>query len=105
MIHHIVMFKITKFEDEQDKGRKIEELKSTFEKLKGKIKNIKTFEVGLNLNTSSCAYDVIVNSSFKTLDDLNNYIMHPDHQYTIEKVSTIPKSKVVVDYEISRSKR
>ncbi|UCG28861.1 MAG: Dabb family protein [Bacteroidales bacterium] len=105
MIHHIVMFKITKFDDEQDKVRKTEELKSTFEKLKGKIKSVKSFEVGININTSSCAYDVVINSTFRTLDDLNTYIMHPDHQYAIEKISTIPKSKIVVDYESTRSRK
>ena len=102
MIHHIVMFKIAKFDDESDRERKIEELKLIFEKLPGKIKSLKSYEVGININSSNHAYDVVINSSFRTQEELNSYVVHPEHQYAIEKASAIQKTKVVVDYETSR---
>jgi len=105
MIHHIVLFKITEFDDELDKQKKIEELKSIFEKQSIKISAIKSYEVGANINTSDCAYDVVINSTFKSMDDLKAYILHPDHQYAIEKASNIPKIKVIVDYEVPRTSK
>ena len=81
MIHHIVLFKVTEFDDESDRQKKIEELKSIFEKVSGKIQTIKSYEVGANINKSNCAYDVAINATFKTMDDLNAYLIHPDHQY------------------------
>lgn len=105
MIHHIVLFKITEFEDEADRQKKIEELKSIFEKVSCKIQTIKSYEVGTNINTSNCAYDVAINSMFKTMDDLKAYQIHPDHLYAVEKASSIPKEKVIVDYEIRRTRK
>ncbi len=105
MIHHIVLFKVTEYDDELDRQRKIDELKSIFEKVSGKIQNIKSYEVGANINTSNCAYDVVINSTFKTMDDLNAYLIHPDHQYAIEKAGNIPKTKVIVDYEVRRTRK
>ena len=105
MIHHIVLFKITEFDDELDRQKKIEELKSIFEKQSIKIQSIKSYEVGANINTSNFAYDVVINSTFKSMDDLKAYILHPDHQYAIEKAGSIPKTKVIVDYEVRRDRK
>lgn len=105
MIHHITMFKITEFDDEADRDKKIEELKSIFEKLSAKIKSIKSYEVGININASNNSYDVVINSSFRTLEDLNKYVDHPEHQYAIEKASAIQKTKVVVDYETTQLRK
>ena len=105
MIHHIVLLKVTEFDDELDRQKKIEELKSIFEKVSGKIQTIKSYEVGTNINTSNCAYDVAINSTFKTMDDLKAYLIHPDHLYAIEKASSIPKVKVIVDYEVRKTRK
>lgn len=105
MIHHIILFKITEFDDELDRQKKVEELISIFEKAWGKIPAIKSYEVGANINPSSSAYDVAINSTFKSMDDLKAYILHPDHQYAIEKASNIPKIKVIVDYEVPRTSK
>ncbi len=105
MIHHIVLFKITEFDDELDRQKKIEELKSIFEKVSCKIQTIKSYEVGANINTSDCAYDVAINATFKTMDELKAYLIHPDHQYAIEKASSIPKTKVILDYEVHRTSK
>lgn len=105
MIHHIVLFKISEYDDEPDRQRKIEELKSIFEKQCSKIQAVKSFEVGVNFNTSNFAYDVAINSTFRTMDDLKAYLFHPDHLYAIEKAGTIPKDKVVLDYEVHRIRK
>lgn len=99
------MFKVTKYESEQDRIKKAEELKSIFGNLTGKIKGAKSYEVAMNINTSSLAYDVVINSSFGTIDDLDAYKVHPDHQYAIEKASAISKTKVLVDYKVERNKK
>ena len=99
------MFRIAEFDNESDRMRKIEELNSIFSSLPGKIKTIKSYEVGTNINSSHHAYDVVINSTFKNMEDLNAYVIHPEHQYAIEKASTIPKVKAVVDYESAQSRK
>ena len=84
MIHHIVLFRVSEYDDELDRQRKIEELKSIFEKQCSKIQAAKSYEVGVNINTSNFAYDVAINSTFRTMDDLKAYLIHPDHLYAIE---------------------
>ena len=60
---------------------------------------LKKYEVELNVNTSSSAYDVVIYSEFKTWEDLQTYQSHPDHLYAVEQSKTIAKVKAVADYE------
>jgi hypothetical protein len=105
MIRHIVMFKIASFDNEEDKIKKIEHIKTTYENLELKIKQIGTYEVGRNINTSSDAYDVIIISTFKSKEDLSAYLEHPEHLYVIEKLRNIPKEKKLVDFEVTKRKK
>ena len=47
--------------------------------LKEKIPVIRTIEVGLNVNNTKAAYDIVLYSEFNCLEDLELYQQHPDH--------------------------
>ncbi len=99
MIRHIIMFKFTYSDDEQDKELKAKKMKETFSPLKSKIDVIQTYDIGINSKNTDFSYDLAITSTFNSWDDLENYIKHPEHQKAIKVCSDIKKEKAVVDYE------
>ena len=77
MIRHIVMWRMA---PNCDKERRARDIKENLEALKDKIDVICDIEVGLNFETSDAASDVVLVSTFKTAEDLNEYQNHPAHK-------------------------
>jgi len=100
MIKHIVMFKITDAENKDDRLNKALMMKSVFDNLIERIDTIRFYEVGINSGNSDSAYDLVINSSFDTWNDLEIYTKHPEHQEAIKLNKHIQKVKAVIDYEI-----
>ena len=97
MIKHIVLWKMADTPDKKDKAM---DIKKNLEALKDKISYIKEIHVGINFNETESASDVVLESVFETVDDLNAYQNHPDHKavganYVRPNVS----ERRVVDYE------
>ena len=98
MIKHIVTFKILG-QDLEDKKNKVLELKRRLDELKDKIKEIKFLETGINFSDRPVAHDLILITEFDSIEGLNIYRDHPDHQEVVQYINTIKDSIVVVDYE------
>lgn len=94
------MFKIKHAKNDKDRLGKALQMKEIFGSLKNKINEIQFYEVGINTGKSAFAYDVVINSEFKSWEDLEKYVIHPEHQDAIMKNKMIKKEKAVVDYEI-----
>ena len=97
MVRHIVMWRL---EDCEEKLHRAQLIKEKLEELKEKIDVIVDIEVGLNFNETEAASDVVLVSTFKTREDLGEYINHPEHRavgaaYIRPNVS----ERRVVDYE------
>ena len=100
MIKHIVMWK---FQDEADGRTKVENMqifKDGLEALVPIIPEIKSLEVGINEVESDASYDIILVSTFNTIDDLKFYATHPEHLKVGEFCAKVRISRVVVDYTI-----
>ena len=80
MVRHIVMFKLKEFSNAAVKQKAAEAVKAKLLSMKDKIPVIREFEVGLNVTSDPSAFDVVINSSFDNLDDLEVYRLHPEHQ-------------------------
>jgi len=93
MIKHIVMWTL----HEKSDAMKVKHL---LEDLKTKIPTIIELEVGIDFNQSDAAADVVLYSTFASLDDLNQYQQHPAHVAVIPKMQALTVSRKVVDYEI-----
>lgn len=94
MITHVVLFK---FRDNRH-----EELKKTRDvllALKGKIPQIRSIEVGMDVLRSQRSYDIALIAKFDNLADLNAYQVHPAHKVVVEYINERRESTVVVDYE------
>lgn len=100
MIKHIVMWDIKEQYNGKNKNELIEELKNALESLKDRIPEIRSIEVGVNINSSEASCDVVLYSEFGSAADLQIYQKHPDHLKVAELVSNIRTSRHVVDYEV-----
>ncbi|MEN8121669.1 MAG: Dabb family protein [Bacteroidota bacterium] len=99
MIEHIVMIKVSDSYKAETKLKKAQELKKLLENLPEKIEEIITYEIGLNISTSPNAYDLVLVSSFKSLEALEVYRVHAEHQKVLKKIKEYASSTTVVDYK------
>ena len=71
------------------------------ESLNGKIEGLMEIEVGININESSAAYDVVLYSTFKDIEALNYYQNHELHKSVgANLIKPVTTSRVVVDYTV-----
>ncbi len=100
MIHHIVMFKLYDTEDRAQKEHHKQELKKRLEALPSKIDVIRSMDVGINILEQARAFDVVLVSTFDSLDDLETYRIHPAHQEVVSYADQIREQVASVDYEM-----
>lgn len=98
MIKHIVMFKLKEWAEGRDKAGNMAALKAKLEALPAQIKEIKSFEVGINFLEASVAYDLVLVSNFESKEALYSYQKHPEHVKVAEFVGKTCESRIVVDY-------
>jgi Stress responsive A/B Barrel Domain len=100
MIKHIVFWRFTEQSEGHSKSENLLRAKSLLETLPDTISGIRAFEVGLNIDTTADAADLVLNSEFSTLGDLKAYQAHPDHLRVVEFLGKVKSEKRVVDYEV-----
>ncbi len=98
MINHVVLFKLKNYSVE-DKSRIIAEMKSLLEGLKGKIDELKYIEVGVNYELNVKSYDLALLSHFNSIEDLDKYRIHPEHQKVLARFSELRLERAAVDFE------
>ena len=99
MIKHIVMWKLKEFAEGKNMVENANTIKFQLESLRDKIDQIKFIEVGINLEPSLQAYDVVLISEFENMEDLNTYQNHPEHLKVAEFIGKVRAERVFVDYE------
>ncbi len=100
MIKHIVMWKFQDEADGRTKGENMQIFKDGLEALVSIIPEINSLEVGINEVESDASYDIILVSTFASMDDLKTYATHPEHVKVGEFCAKVRISRVVVDYTI-----
>jgi hypothetical protein len=93
------MFKLRDFSSPEEKMKAAETVRAELLALKKKIPVILEFEVGINFTIDDAAYDLVINSSFSSREDLKAYQVHPDHQAFILFNKNYSVKKVVLDYD------
>lgn len=99
MIKHIVMWRLKDYARGASKEENAKKLKSSLESLKDEINEIKHIEVGIDINRSDAAFDVVLYSEFDSVEDLQAYQRHPEHMKIVGFVNEIRLERAVVDYE------
>ena len=99
MIKHVVLFKLHPFENERLRLTKLEEIKVALEELPKKIKELRSLEVGININPDETT-DFALITVFDSLDALRAYAIHPEHLKVTAIIGPVKKDRMCVDYEI-----
>lgn len=95
MIKHIVMWKFK--ENERDN---MLIFRDRLLALRGKIPEIRSMEVGININPSDRSFDAVLVSEFDSLEALHAYSTNPLHVEVSQFCKTIRTASHSVDYEI-----
>lgn len=96
MVTHVVMFKLS--------DPTAENLSATRDKLlsmNGKIVQLRHLEAGIDVIRSERSYDIVLITKFDSLQDLQEYQVHPYHAgEVVPHMKSVCSSIVAVDYEI-----
>lgn len=95
MVTHIVMFKLS--------DPTVENLSATRDKLlsmQGKIAQLRHLEAGVDVIHSERSFDIALVTKFDSLQDLQEYQVHPYHAgEVVPHMKSVCSSVVSVDYE------
>jgi hypothetical protein len=100
MIRHVVMHRLKATPDPAEKGRALASLIKMTENLKDEVELIRDLEVGVNLAKVEFAFDFVAVMTFKSWQDLLEYIAHPAHLKIAEILASVGEAAAVVDYEV-----
>jgi hypothetical protein len=94
MLKHVVFMKFKQEVTSSD----IDDLDRSFSALPGFIPEIKAFEFGRDVIRSDRSYDYALVSAFDSLEAMNRYQVHPEHQAILPKVRSLCDSIIAVDF-------
>jgi hypothetical protein len=95
MLTHIVFFKLKERTPEV-----IQKTKEVLLNMEGKIEQLLSIEVGVDVVHSERSFDIALVTRFHSLADLAIYNAHPIHQEVIAYMGTVREAVVSVDYEV-----
>lgn len=94
MITHIVFFKLKDRSEEN-----IQRTREVLASMEGKIPQLRSLEVGVDVVRSERSYDLALVAKFDSMEDLQIYNDHPVHQEVIRYIAEVKDVSVAVDYE------
>lgn len=101
MIKHIVMWKLDSGYAGPEKEEILDTIKHKLKKLEGEVPTLKFIKVYINsAEADPSNYDILLDTTFESLDGLQTYANHPEHLKVIEFMKTIKKTRACVDYEV-----
>ncbi len=95
------MFKLKSSFSEEEKEKNLKQLREMLDALPQQINEIKYFETGVNVSGSPAAFDLVLVSEFESLETLEAYRVHPEHEKVLDFVSGIKEATHVVDYNMA----
>ena len=97
MVKHVVTFKFKGTPDERrDVAKRFAE---ALIQLPDEIKELKSIEVGLNINPAE-KWDLVLTATADSLEDVAKYSAHPAHVEAVKIIAPFKEDRACVDYEI-----
>jgi len=96
MIKHVVMWTLKPSVSEEEKMQ----IKQQLEALKGVVPTLKEIEVGANIQNKPASMDLVLVSTFDSIEDLQAYANHPAHRNVVDFVVPRVEKRAVVDYQL-----
>ena len=97
MVKHIVLFKLKETLTQNEKMEVMNRFKQAIEALPQQIDFIRQIYVGLNCNPAE-QWDICLESTFDTLDDVKAYSVHPAHLAAASTIKEAKADRACVDY-------
>jgi hypothetical protein len=91
---------MVQFKYRTTKDQEAIKLKKMLEDLTDEIPSLYTMEVGLNINTKSSAFDLVLTADFENETGLNAYRVHPKHVKVLDYLKAVVEKTAVVDYKM-----
>lgn len=99
MIKHVVLFKLAPFAEGNSKQENALYLKERLEALGTMIPELLKIEVFINIpDISADNFDLVLMAEFKTLQDLDIYIKHPEHVKVASFMAKVKTDRAAIDY-------
>ncbi len=98
MLKHIVLFKMKPEASDEDLRQLVEDLRGLKETTEGVMKE--SLVALDDLLPSDISYNIILDSTFNSLDHLQQYLVHPKHMEVVKNIRRLCASVAKVDYEI-----
>lgn len=98
MIKHIALFKFDKFETTQEKENYYNRIREVFEDLDKRVPAIKILQIGFDELKEASSYDFVVNVVLEKIENLPDYMNHPEHVKAALVVRERMIDKKAIDY-------
>ena len=96
MIKHVVCYKLI-----DNSLEKKQEVKNMLMTMKGKLNYFIDIQVGLDFLGSERSYDVVLEMTFNTVEDMQAYQKDEYHCNVVKKhMHAVTKTSIAIDYEI-----
>lgn len=96
MIKHIVCFKL-----KDNSKENCEKAAEIFRSMEGKVPQLRSIQVGIDFLHSPRSYDIILETTFDSKEDLENYQKDPYHCDVVKKyIHSVQETSIAIDYEI-----
>ena len=100
MLRHIVLFKLKPFNNEEDKLRQLNLIKSELEALQGLIPAINFMRVYINENPAE-DFDFMLETEVASIEDLPKYAEHPEHiRVATQYIKHYAEKRACVDFNV-----
>jgi CO dehydrogenase/acetyl-CoA synthase alpha subunit len=99
MVRHIVMWEFAESAGGRTRDENLAAARAMLMSLPEKIPVIREFEVGILQSQEGPRVDLVLDSSFATLEDLRAYQDHEEHRRVVAFLRTVHTGKTVFDYE------
>ncbi len=98
MLRHVVMWKFLDSAEGKTKEENLDFVKSSLEGLAGKIPTLRSVRVEKDVTGGGRNFDMMLMAGFDSPEDLQNYIVHPDHKKVSSYVAKVASARGAVDY-------
>ena len=98
MVDHLVLFTVK----EDASPEEVADLLSSIRDLRSSVSNVMDLSVGEDFSGRGEPYTHGLFARFRTPDDLQAYLKHPEHLKVVEKLEATTEGRIVVDYDHER---
>ena len=100
MIKHVVLWKFAENALGKTREENLEEASARLRALPAAIAEIRELEVRRGILPGDRTFDLVLFSSFDSLEDLRAYQEHPAHQQVVSFLRSVQIERAVIDCEV-----